>query len=87
MFLLQKEQNRMVDIRISKLAHQLVNYSLSLQEGEVVRIVAHDFESKPLVKELIKEILDEYQTAINVGGGGVLNSEYPLNNEKTIIRD
>lgn len=46
----------MIDSRVSQLAKQLVEYSLDLQEGEVVRIVAHDFESKPLVKELIKEI-------------------------------
>lgn len=45
----------MIDNRISKLASQLINYSLELKEGEVVRIIAHDFESKPLVKELIKE--------------------------------
>lgn len=46
----------MKDNRINALAKQLVNYSIDVQPNEVVRIVAHDFESKPLVKELIKEI-------------------------------
>lgn len=46
----------MKDNRINALAKQLVNYSIEVQPGEVVRIVAHDFESKPLVKELIKEV-------------------------------
>lgn len=46
----------MNDIRIKKLAKQLVNYSIDTQENEIVRIVAHDFESKPLVKELVKAV-------------------------------
>jgi len=46
----------MIDPRITKLAKQLVKYSIEVQKDEVVRIVAHDFESKPLVKELIKAI-------------------------------
>ena len=48
----------MIDPRITKLAKQLVEYSIEVQEDEVVRIVAHDFASKPLVKELIKAIYD-----------------------------
>ncbi|MEG0283418.1 MAG: aminopeptidase [Erysipelotrichales bacterium] len=46
----------MKDNRIEKLAKQLVEYSLDTQKAEVVRIIAHDFESKPLVKELVKAI-------------------------------
>ncbi|MDR1019063.1 MAG: aminopeptidase [Lachnospiraceae bacterium] len=46
----------MFDERIRKIAFQLVDYSLDIKEGEVVRIVANDFESKPLVKEILKEL-------------------------------
>lgn len=46
----------MKDERIAKVADTLVNYSVSVQPGEVVRIIAHDFESRPLVKELIKAV-------------------------------
>ncbi|MDR3215404.1 MAG: aminopeptidase [Bacilli bacterium] len=46
----------MFDKRINEVAYQLVDYSIDVQENEIVRIVAHDFESKPLVKELVKEI-------------------------------
>ncbi|MDF9866606.1 aminopeptidase [Bacilli bacterium PM5-3] len=48
----------MRDSRITKLAKQLVEYSIEVKQDEVVRIVAHDFESKPLVKELVKAVYD-----------------------------
>ncbi|MDR1782313.1 MAG: aminopeptidase [Bacilli bacterium] len=54
----------MRDERISKLASQLVNYSIDVKENEVVRIIAHDFETKPLVKELIKELTKQKAIAI-----------------------
>ena len=48
----------MRDERIVKLAKQLVNYSIAVLPDEVVRIVAHDFSSKPLVKELVKAVYE-----------------------------
>ncbi|WP_423363132.1 aminopeptidase [Mycoplasma sp. P36-A1] len=49
----------MRDERINKVAKMLVEYSVSIQPDEIVRIMAYDFESKPLVKELIKEIYNK----------------------------
>ncbi len=44
----------MLDPRITALAKNLVNYSVSLQKGEKLYIEAYDIDA-PLVKELVKE--------------------------------
>ena len=46
----------MGDPRVAKLAHVLVNYSLEVQPGQVVQIVA-DAVTAPLVRELYRETL------------------------------
>lgn len=57
----------MRDQRIVDVADTLVNYSIGVEKGEKIRIVANDFESKPLVIELIKKINE---------AGGVAISEF-----------
>lgn len=44
-----------MDVRIQKLASNLVNYSVELQKGESVAILATGLECLPLVKQLVKE--------------------------------
>lgn len=44
----------MIDPRITKLAHNLINYSCNLKKGEKVLIESIGFES-PIVKELVRE--------------------------------
>lgn len=46
----------MVDERIKKLAHGLVNYSVSLKEGESVLIDIKGTDSYPLANEIVKEV-------------------------------
>ncbi|MDL2211370.1 aminopeptidase [Erysipelotrichaceae bacterium OttesenSCG-928-M19] len=72
----------MFDKRINDLAFQLVDYSIDVQEGEIIRIVAHDFASKPLVKELVKEITKKKAIAsVEFVDGEVQALEY-LNSTK-----
>lgn len=45
-----------MDMRIEKLAKNLVNYSVKLQKGEKVLIETGGFDSIPLVKQIVKEV-------------------------------
>lgn len=53
-----------MDNRNYELAKMLVEYSIEVKENEIVRIIAHCFESKPLVKELIKVINEKKAIAV-----------------------
>jgi len=46
----------MFDQRLNDVAVQLLDYSIDVKEGEIVRVIATDFAAKPLVKELVKEL-------------------------------
>jgi aminopeptidase len=48
----------MRDSRLVQLSNSLVNYSVEIKKDEIVRIVAVGFETKPLVKELVKAVYD-----------------------------
>ncbi|MBF7096170.1 aminopeptidase [Alkalibacter mobilis] len=45
-----------MDERIKKLAHNLVNYSCEVKEGEKVLIWVNGESAKPLVRQLVKEV-------------------------------
>lgn len=68
----------MVDVRISRLADLIVNYSASIMEGDEVHISA-SIEAVPLVKELYKAIL--YR-----GGYPVITSLYDESLIETFYR-
>ncbi len=50
-----KEEKKMKDIRIEKLANQLLTYSVNIQKGENILIELLGEESLPLAKELMRK--------------------------------